>query len=280
MKFGYSTWGMPNVPIDKAMRHLAELGYQGVEITVIPGWITELSTLDRAERKRIVRMAKQYKLAIPAIAAHTSLVETDPEKHACNMTRLKSSIDLAVDWALDGELPIIDTTPGGRPEDWPAILPMLVERTQLLCDYAQTRGVTIGMEPHVGSVLNTPERTVEFLKMVNRSNLGLNFDISHFNVMGYSIEDSVALMAPYSVHTHIKDESGVYPNHQFLIPGEGVFDYVKYLKEMQKAGYTGFISPEISIMVQRRANYDPLAAATQTYNVVAKAFDDAGLDWH
>jgi len=30
---------------------------------------------------------------------------------------------------------------------------------------------------------------------------------------------------------------------------EGVFDYVKYLKEMQKVGYTGFISPEISIMV-------------------------------
>jgi hypothetical protein len=47
---------------------------------------------------------------------------------------------------------------------------------------------------------------------------------------------------------------------------------------MQKAGYTGFISPEISIMVQRRPNYDPLAAATQTYQVVAKAFVDAGID--
>ncbi|CAN5584620.1 sugar phosphate isomerase/epimerase [soil metagenome] len=277
MKLGYSTWGMPTVPIDTAMRHLAELGYQGVEITVIPGWITELSTLDKAERQRIVRMAQQYKLAIPAIAAHTTLVETDRTKHATNMTRLQNSVDLAVDWALDGELPIIDTTPGGRPEDWPALLPMLVERTQQLCDYAQTRGVTIGMEPHVGSIFNTPERTVEFLKMVDRPNLGLNFDISHFNVMGYSIEQSVALMAPYSVHTHIKDERSTFPNHEFLIPGEGVFDYVKYLQTMQRAGYSGFISPEISIMVQRRTNYDPLAAATQTYQVVAKAFDAAGI---
>ncbi len=82
MKLGYSTWGMPTVPIDTALRHLAELGYQGVEITVIPGWITELSTLDSAERRRIARMAKQYKLAIPAIAAHSSLVETDAKKHA------------------------------------------------------------------------------------------------------------------------------------------------------------------------------------------------------
>jgi len=278
MKLGYSTWGMPTVPINTAMRHLADLGYQGIEITVIPGWITELSTLDRAERQRIVRMAKQYKLAIPAIAAHSSLVETDPTKHAANLARLQGAVDLAVDWALDGDLPIIDTTPGGRPEDWPAILPMLIERTQTLCDYAQSRGVTIGMEPHVGAVLNTPERTVEFLKRVDRPNLGLNFDISHFNVMGYSIQQSVAQMAPYSVHTHIKDESGTYPNHQFLIPGEGVFDYVTYLKEMQKAGYRGFISPEISIMVQRRPNYDPLLAATQTYQVVAKAFDDAGVD--
>lgn len=277
MKLGYSTWGMPTVPIDTALRHLAEVGYEGVEITVIPGWITELSTLDRAERKRIVGMAKQYGLAIPAIAAHSSLVETDPEKHARALYYLQGGIDLATDWAIDGEVPVIDTTAGGKPDDWAALSPLAVERTQALCDYAAPRGVIIAMEPHVGSLLNTPQRTVEFMQLVNRPNLKLNFDISHFNVMGFSIEESVSMMAPHSVHTHIKDERGIAPNFEFLIPGEGNFDYVRYLKAMQKAGYTGFISPEISIMVQRRPNYDPLAAATQTYQVVAQAFVDAGI---
>jgi sugar phosphate isomerase/epimerase len=278
MKLGYSTWGMPTVPLDMALRHLAQVGYDGVEITVIPGWISELSTLDRGERRRIAQMARQYKLAIPAIAAHSSLVETDVGRHAVAMARLKGAIDLAVEWATDDQPPVIDTTAGGKPADWPEVVSLVVERTQELCDYAQPRGVTIAIEPHVGSLLNTPQRTVELMQMVNRPNLGLNFDISHFNVMGFSIEESVGLMAPHSVHTHIKDERGVHPNFEFLIPGEGNFDYVKYLQAMQKAGYSGFISPEISIMVQRRPTYDPLAAATQTYGVVAQAFEQAGIE--
>ena len=49
MKLGYSTWGMPTVPIDTALSHLANLGYDGVELTIIPRFTTELSTLDAAE---------------------------------------------------------------------------------------------------------------------------------------------------------------------------------------------------------------------------------------
>ena len=67
------------------------------------------------------------------------------------------------------------------------------------------------------------------------------------------------------------------PDYEFLIPGEGEMDYPRYLKGMDKAGYQGHIVVEISIMVQRRPSYDPLAAATQSYNVLAKAFTDAGL---
>jgi sugar phosphate isomerase/epimerase len=67
------------------------------------------------------------------------------------------------------------------------------------------------------------------------------------------------------------------PDYEFLIPGEGVFDYVAYLRAMQVAGYTGFITPEVSVMVQRRPNYDPLAAAAQSYTTLAAAFARAGI---
>jgi inosose dehydratase len=142
---------------------------------------------------------------------------------------------------------------------------------------AQKRGVVIALEAHVGALLDTPEHAVEVLEMVNAPAIRLNFDISHFNVMGYAIADSVRLMVPYSVHTHIKDEAGTYPDHQFLIPGEGVFNYVTYLREMQQAGYTGFIVPEISIMRQRQSGYDPLVAAARSYEVLSKAFAAAGV---
>jgi hypothetical protein len=46
---------------------------------------------------------------------------------------------------------------------------------------------------------------------------------------------------------------------------------------MQRTGYTGHIVVEISLMVQRRPGYDALEAASQSYRVLARAFDDAGI---
>ena len=111
---------------------------------------------------------------------------------------------------------------------------------------------------------------LEVIKRVGSDAVGVNFDISHFNVMGIGIEESVSAMAPHARHTHVKDERGTVPDFEFLIPGEGEFDYVTYLKSMQRHGYTGFITAEISNMVQRRTPYYPLEVATQTYDVLAK----------
>ena len=140
MKLGYSTWGMPTVPIDTAISHLASLGYDGVELTIIPRFTTELSTLDAAERKRISSLFQQHNLALPAIAAHSSLLETDPEIHAKNMWRLKGGVDLAVDLAQGDELPAVNTTPGGKPEEWESKKDFLAERVGALADYGASRG--------------------------------------------------------------------------------------------------------------------------------------------
>ena len=277
MKLGYSTWGMPTVPAEVAIRHVAELGFDGIELTVIPNYTTELSTLDAAERKRIAGLLREYRLALPAIAAHSSLLESDPEAHARNMARLKGAVDLAVEWAQGDQLAVIDTTTGGKPENWERDKARLVERTTELVDYAASRGVTIAMEPHIGAIIETPDRMLEFLEMVNSPYLKVNFDISHFDIIGLSIEETVATLAPVSAHTHVKDQRGRYPDYEFLIPGEGNFDYVTYLKAMQAHGYTGFISAEVSMMVQRRADYDPLAAATLTYQTLNRAFKETGL---
>ena len=63
MNLGYSTWGMPTVPIDVAIPHIAQLGFDGMELAVGPRFITELSTLDAAERKRIAGLLKQTQLS-------------------------------------------------------------------------------------------------------------------------------------------------------------------------------------------------------------------------
>jgi len=80
------------------------------------------------------------------------------------------------------------------------------------------------------------------------------------------------------VHTHVKDQRGLYPDFEFLTPGEGPFDFVRYLKAMQAAGYDGFITAEVSVQVQRRADYDPFFHAQLAYWTLYKAFQVAGIE--
>ena len=108
------------------------------------------------------------------------------------------------------------------------------------------------MEPHVGSALHLPDQVIWLLEQIDSPGLRVHFDISHFNVQGLDMEAVIAQIAPHSVHTHVKDERGVEPDYEFLIPGEGECDYVRYLQAMERAGYDGHITVEISVMVQRR----------------------------
>ena len=278
MKLGFSTWGMPAVPIDAIVRHLSGLGFDGVELTVLSHHTTALESLSSDERRRILNLLRQHNLQLPAIAGHVSLMDEDSANHAANLQRLKQTIDLAIDWAAPDGPPVIDTTAGGVPEDWDSKLDLLVERIQEAAQYAESQGVTIAIEPHVGSIIDTPDRMTEVIRRVGSEAVAVNFDISHFNVMGIGIEESVSKLAPLARHTHVKDERGIVPDFEFLVPGEGEFDYVAYLKSMRRHGYTGFITAEISNMVQRRTPYYPLAVATQTYEVLAKAFTDAGIE--
>jgi sugar phosphate isomerase/epimerase len=277
MKLGYCTWGMPTVPADTFIPFLAQLGYDGVELTVKPGYTTELSTLDAAERRRIARMLKDYHLELPALAGHTPMIERDPDIAERNWAQLAGTVDLALDWALDGTPPAIDTTIGGKSSQWDELRSLMVERVGELVRYGEQRGVVIAIEPHVDDMLDSVGRVLDLLDAIRSPFLKLNFDISHFNVQSVPYQESVAALAPHTVHTHVKSERGRAPHHEFLIPGEAEFDWVGYLHAMREHGYDDYITAEVAIMVQRRPGYDPLAAAEQTYQTLARAFDQAGI---
>ena len=277
MKLGYSTWGMPNLEIDTALEYLAGLGFDGVELTVIRGFSTELDTLHPAERRRIRRMFDQYNLDLPAIAAHQSLLVVDETAHAENWRRLTASADLCMELAGQDNPPVLNTTLGSNPDEWESQLDFILERVGSLVDYCSVRQVVLALEPHLGDSLSVPDRALWLLSEISSPYLKLNFDISHFDVQGFPTALTVPLLAPHSAHTHVKDQRGQMPNFEFLIPGEGSFDFVHYLKEMEKSGYDGYITAEVSMQVQKRPDYDPLAAADLTFRTLDNAFREAHI---
>ena len=280
MKLGYCLWGMPKVALEESLPKLAAIGYQGVELTVLPGWSAPLEELTPQRRKEIRKMLEDNNLALTAVAGHLDILHGEAEVIARNMQRLRESIDLAAELDEGRGPAIMVSLVGGRPEDWEAERYKLAERVRELGEYAGTRGAIYATEMHTGTAMDVPEKVLWVLKQAGEMpSLRMNFDQSHTETMGIPIEVAAPMVAPYTVHTHVKDQRGLWPNHEFLTPGEGPCDYVKYLREMHKAGYKHFINIEVSVMRQRKPDYEPFVHAAFAYRVLDYAFQASGAPW-
>jgi sugar phosphate isomerase/epimerase len=277
MRISYCTWGMMNVDIEEAIPAIAGIGYTALELAVTARFPTELYSLDAARRARIAQLLDEYGLVLSAVAGHTSMCELDPAKNEANMQQLRDTIDLAADLRQAGEQPIVASLAGGKEEEWEAKKELVAERVYALGEYAASKGVILGVEPHCGTVLYLPDKVLWLMEQVNHPAVRVNFDISHFDIRGIGIDECVPQMVPWSVHTHVKDQRGIYPEHEFLTPGSGPFDFVHYLTAMHEAGYTGFIGMEVSMMVQHKPGYDPFVDAALGYYALVHAFNESGV---
>lgn len=276
MKLGYSAWGMPLLPVDEQIRIVKETGFSGIELICIERSTTDVDQLDAAERRRIRKLLDAAGLELPALHASVNPIDPNPEAAKRNVAQLKRSIDLAAELAGPEGPPAIVLMGYGKPESYELDRAKLVPLFQELASYGDAKDVTLALELHVGQAIDSPERTLWLLEHVGHRRFRLNLDTSHLDVMGYSIPDSVRPLVAYAVHTHVKDQRGRYPNHAYLTPGTGDYDYVTFLRELASGGYTGYITGEISVMVQRQSGYDPAAAARQTYVTLAKAMAETG----
>ena len=271
MKLAYSAWAMPQLPVETQIAIVRQCGYVGIELVSMPNASTDALKLDAAARRRIRRLLDDAGLTLTAIAGHGDLLDPDPERRAANVARVKAAMDLSVDLAGQaGPVPVV-VMGYGKPERYETQRLELADRFGELAEYGRERGVVVALEPHVGQAIDLPERVVWLIERVNSPYFRLNFDNSHFEVMGRELDAYLPLLLPYAVHTHLKDQRGIHPNFEFLIPGEGAFDYARYLTAMARGGYQGFITVEISVMVQRRPTYDPAATAARSFQTLTDA---------
>jgi sugar phosphate isomerase/epimerase len=277
MQIAYCTWSMMNTPIEEGLPVIAKIGYTGIELAVTPRFATDLYTLDAAKRRRIAELLDEYQITLAAIAGHTTVCEEDPQKHAANMQRLRDTIDLADELRQEGRTPVVVSLVGGHEDDWGRLRNLVVERVVELGDYAASKDVIYAPEMHSGTSMDLPRKALWLLEQVNHPYVKLNFDISHCEIVGMPTEEACNAMAPHSVFTHVKDQRGLYPHHEFLTPGAGPSDYVRYLKAMDAAGYTGFIGMEVSVMVQRKPGFDPFVDAALGYYALLRAFNESGV---
>jgi len=277
MRLGFSGWAMRELPVDRQIEIVKESGYASMALVSGPGFGLDALTADAAERKRIRHLLDDAGLELSAVCGHATQLEPDPEKRAANADRIRATVDLAADLAEPSGPPCVVSMGYGTPETYEQDRELIAERFGELAQHAVSRGVVIALEPHVGQAFDQPEKIVWLMERIDSPGYRLNLDNSHFECMGRDLDEYIPLLIPYSVHTELKDQRGRYPNHEFLVPGEGDFDYARYLTAMDRAGYAGCVTVEISVMVQRRPGYDPAEVARRSFATLTAAERAAGV---
>ncbi|MDP8924006.1 MAG: sugar phosphate isomerase/epimerase [Chloroflexota bacterium] len=277
MKLGFSAWAMRELPVDRQIEIVRDAGYAAICLVSGPNFPLDATTVDADERRRIRGLLDEAGLELSAIAGHANLLEPDEMVRAANVDRVKATLDLAADLAEPGGPPPVICMGYGTPERSGVERHALALAFGELARYAESRGGVLALEPHVGQAFDEPEKVAWLMEEVDSPHFRLNLDNSHFEVLGRDLDDYLPLLVPYTVHTDLKDQRGRYPEHEFLVPGEGDFDYARYLRAMDRAGYDGCITVEISVMVQRRPNYDPVDVARRSFATLAAAERASGV---
>ena len=278
LRLAFSAWAMRELPLDQQIAIVRDAGYVGICL-VSDQRVSPLDALrvTPAERRELRRRLDEAGLALTAIAGHANLLEPDAAQRRENSDRVRAGIDLAADLAGPHGPPPLITMGQGRPDSYEADRQALADRFGELAQHAASRGGVVALEPHVGQAMDQPEKIVWLIQAVGSRHFRLNLDNSHFEVMGRGMDEYLPQLVPFAVHTDLKDQRGRSPTHEFLVPGEGDFAYPRYLRALQAAGYAGFLTIEISVMVQRRADYGPAEAARRSFRTLVSASEEAGV---
>ncbi|MEE2659314.1 MAG: sugar phosphate isomerase/epimerase family protein [Candidatus Latescibacterota bacterium] len=271
MKLYYSTYGMKQLDIFNALPRLRDMGFEGMEIAVSPGWPTEPAAMDTSARLRLAELLRELEFPTPAIMALLSpCVEGDDR--ARQLDQFRATFKLARDLRIDDSPLVISTTLGHPKPAWEQGKERIAELVIEVADMAATYDVIVAVEPHAGGDFETPEKAAWLMERTEHEHLGLNFDYSHFWVEGIDLQHSIDLNLPYAVHNHIKDgyrddEGKV----RYLLPGDGELDVGVYFRAVVDAGWDSYFCPEVTGQIWNRDDYDPWETAQACYDALARA---------
>jgi inosose dehydratase len=270
LPLGFSLYGMKSLRLADAIRICAEIGYDGVELALMPGWPAEPKELTAADRKTLRGQLADAKLALHGLMENLVEPATDVV-HQGNLDRLKAAAELGHTLTPGGPV-VIETILGNRPADWEQVKGRLVERLGAWAAIGKGAKAVIAVKAHVANALHTVADAAWVVKQVNSPWLRLAFDHSHFALRGVKPADAVSALAPLAAFVHVKDAKGTAEKFEFLLPGDGTTDYPTYAKLLVAAGYRGPVVVEVSGMISNRAGYDPVAAARRCFANLVPAF--------
>ncbi|MBI3876172.1 MAG: sugar phosphate isomerase/epimerase [Verrucomicrobia bacterium] len=272
---GFSLYGMKSLPLDKALRACADIGFQSVELALMPGYATEPRQLSAEARRELRSQLASLGLKLGGLMENLPILGDD-KAHAQNLDRLKAAAELAHALAPDAPPPL-ETVLGGKPEAWDSVKETIAARLRAWAEVAAANKLVLAIKAHVSNAAHRPEHALWLHEQVRSPWLKLVYDFSHFQLRGLGLADTMKAILPQAVFIHVKDARGEAAKFNFLLPGEGATDYAEYFRLLKQSGWRGPVVVEVSGQVFNKPGYDALDAARRSFAALAPAMQQAGF---
>ncbi len=272
---GFGTYGMRSMKTSDALRAIAAIGYDAVELALLPGWPAEATLLSPADRAEIRTMLRDLGLALPALLESLPLIGS-AAKRAENLERIRQAAGLAHDLSASNP-PVLDTILGLKTSDWEQVKGRMADELKDWAKVAEASDFTICFKPHADQAVHDPKRALWLIREVGSARIRVVYDYSHFYLEGLALADSLKELLPVAPFISVKDSTVSAGKHEYLLPGEGKTDYVEYLTLLKKLRYGGYICVEVSAQIHGKPGYEPLPTAKLCYERLAPAFIKAGV---
>ncbi|MER6187800.1 sugar phosphate isomerase/epimerase family protein [Streptomyces sp. NPDC001652] len=254
MRFGYGTNGLTDLRLDDALGLLADLGYDGVGLTLDHMHLDPLAPDLAARTGRVARRLDALGLGVtvetgaryvldPRRKHGPSLLDPDPDDRARRVDLLIRAVRVAADLGAHALHCFSGITPTGTDQD--TAWKRLAETLTPVLDAAATAGVPLAVEPEPGHLLAT---LADFHRLRRELGdpepLGLTLDIGHCQCLEpLPPAACVHAAAPWLRHVQIEDmRRGV---HEHLPLGDGEIDFPAVLTALADTGYRGLTVVEL-----------------------------------
>ncbi|TRW43147.1 sugar phosphate isomerase/epimerase family protein [Georgenia yuyongxinii] len=221
-----------------AIRRLAEIGYDGVEVQV--------ATPAELDAERLAADLAGLGLAVAALATGplaargASMCEPDPRRRARVLEELQTLVERAAVLGTRLSLGrILDNAPDrGVPRE--ERLVRTAAMLGVLADFAARQGVRLLVEPQNGGttdLVNTIDDAVDLITRTGRTNIGIIGDTYHLELTQGSAEEALRGAGPLLEHVQFGDTDRGRP-------GTAGMPFAAIVELLGARGYDGWITLE------------------------------------
>lgn len=273
---GFNTYGMKTLTTEEALRELAKIGFDTIELDSTSGCDADPANLPPARRAGLRKLAADLRLKFTAIQGLPTVSAND-QAHEKSLELFRALAHLAHD--LDPvEPPVLEVVLGGK-EPWEKMKPLFIRRVADWVREAETSDARIVIKPHRDTSMDLPQEAIELIQALGLpKRLRMSYDYSHFALRDLPMDETIRTALPWTGFVAIKDVAMENGRSIFKLPGETrQIDYPALIRQFHAGGYRGDYNCEISAMIFRKPGFDCLAAARTSYANLAPAFALAGV---